>query len=71
MREIHDGIYENHNGGWMIAYKLLRQGYYWPTMRQDCNDMVKKYKPCQKNTHLRYQPTSDLIIQSSPIPFDK
>ena len=35
LREVHEGMCRNHLGGKSLAYKILRQGYYWPTMRQD------------------------------------
>ena len=28
LREVHEGICENHLGGKSLAYKVLRQGYY-------------------------------------------
>ena len=36
MREIPEGICGNHAGGQLLAFKALRQGYYWPTMKADC-----------------------------------
>ena len=35
LREVHEGIYGNHLGGRMLAYKILRQGYYWPIIQDD------------------------------------
>ena len=32
MREVHEGVCGNHLGGRSLSYKILRQGYYWPTM---------------------------------------
>ena len=32
IREIHEGICGNHTKGQSLAFKALRQGYYWPTM---------------------------------------
>lgn len=28
LREIHEGVYGNHSGGWALVQKVLRQGYY-------------------------------------------
>ena len=36
VREIHKGTCGNHTGGQSLAFKALRQGYYWPTMKVDC-----------------------------------
>ena len=32
MREVHEGIYRNHSGSRSLVHKLVRAGYYWPTM---------------------------------------
>ena len=35
MREVHEGICGNHSGARSLAHKLIRVGYYWPTMLKD------------------------------------
>ena len=35
MREVHEGIYENHLGSQSLVHKLIRAGYYWPTIQKD------------------------------------
>ncbi|GKV14897.1 hypothetical protein SLEP1_g25700 [Rubroshorea leprosula] len=42
VREIHEGICGTHIGGKTLARKLLRHGYYWPTMVEDTQNYVKK-----------------------------
>ena len=32
MREVHEGICGNHSGSRSLVHKLMRAGYYWPTM---------------------------------------
>ena len=32
MREVHKGICRNHSGSRSLVHKLVRAGYYWPTM---------------------------------------
>ena len=32
MREVHEGICRNHLGSRSLVHKLVRAGYYWPTM---------------------------------------
>ena len=32
MREAHEGIFGNHSRSWSLIHKLIRAGYYWPTM---------------------------------------
>ena len=35
MREVHKGICGNHLGARSLVHKLIRAGYYWPTMQKD------------------------------------
>ena len=32
IREVHSGICGNHSGAQSLVHKLIRVGYYWPTM---------------------------------------
>ncbi|XP_073120883.1 uncharacterized protein [Henckelia pumila] len=41
LREIHEGICENHLGGKALAGKALCQGYFWPAMRKDALELVR------------------------------
>jgi len=36
MTELHKGIYESDIGGQALVLKVIRAGYYWPTMKEDC-----------------------------------
>jgi len=47
MREVHKGIFGNHSGSRLLAHKLIRAGYYWPTMQKDAQTYVKAYDKCQ------------------------
>ena len=47
LREIHKDIYGNHAEGQSLAFKTLRQGYYWPTMKANCMEFARKYDKCQ------------------------
>ena len=46
LREVHEGICRNRIGARALAGKVLRQGYYWPTILKDATDLVKKCKIC-------------------------
>ena len=35
MREVHEGICGNHSGARSLVQKLIRVGYYWPTIQKD------------------------------------
>ncbi|XP_027932817.1 uncharacterized protein LOC114188434 [Vigna unguiculata] len=42
MKEIHEGTCGYHSGPKPMAARILRAGYFWPTMEQDCTNFVKK-----------------------------
>ncbi|RDX62821.1 Tf2-8, partial [Mucuna pruriens] len=42
IQEVHEGVCGTHIGGSALASKIARAGYYWPTLRHDCMDYVKK-----------------------------
>ncbi|KAL2250116.1 UNVERIFIED_CONTAM: hypothetical protein Sindi_2485300 [Sesamum indicum] len=48
MREIHEGSCGNHSGGRSLAQKVIRQGYFWPTLVKDTKELVKRCEACQK-----------------------
>ena len=44
LREVHEGVCGNHIGARSLTGKVLKQGYYWPTMLRDTTELVKKAK---------------------------
>ncbi|GKV16944.1 hypothetical protein SLEP1_g27510 [Rubroshorea leprosula] len=49
VREVHEGVCGTHIGDRTLALKLLRHGYYWPTMVENAQNYVKKCPTCQFN----------------------
>ncbi|RDX83770.1 Gypsy retrotransposon integrase-like protein 1, partial [Mucuna pruriens] len=64
LKEVHEGVYGSHIGGRVIASKIVRAGFYWPTLRKDTLAFIKKWDKCQ-----RYVPPEQLHSMSSPWPF--
>ncbi|XP_016199385.1 uncharacterized protein LOC107640375 [Arachis ipaensis] len=60
MAETHEGVCGNHIGGRALAAKILRTGYYWPTIKQDCITKVKACDNCQKHATLSETPAEEL-----------
>ena len=52
IKELHEGICGYHFGARTMTTRILRDGYFWPTMEADCHTFVKKYIPCQKHGNL-------------------
>ncbi|XP_057418383.1 uncharacterized protein LOC130712571 [Lotus japonicus] len=42
MTEVHEGVCASHIGGRSLASKVLRAGFYGPTIRKDCAEFVRK-----------------------------
>ena len=47
LKEVHSGLYGAHTSGILLTQKILRVGYYWPTIEEDSYDFVRKCLPCQ------------------------
>ena len=69
MREVHEGICGNHLGARSLVHKLIRAGYYWPTMLKDAQDYVKACNKCQRFSNLIRQPLKELTPMTAPWPF--
>ncbi|KAL0402038.1 UNVERIFIED_CONTAM: hypothetical protein Slati_4233700 [Sesamum latifolium] len=70
LREIHEGSCDNHSGARSLANKVLRQGYYWPTMVKDALSLVQRYSPCQRHAKYQHNPATFMKSVESPCPFD-
>jgi len=46
MVELHEGICDSHIGGRTLLLKVIRVGYYWPTMKEDCVRYVQHCEQC-------------------------
>ena len=68
MREVHKGICGNHSGSRSLVHKLMRVGYYWPTMQKDVEAYVKTCDKCQRFSNIIRQPTKELTPMTAPWP---
>ena len=69
LREVHEGVCRNHIGARALAGKVLRQGYYWPTVLRDETDLVRRCKICQELVKISRLPSEPLTSITSPWPF--
>ena len=47
MREVHEGVCENHLRARLLVHKLVWAGYHWPSMQKDAQSYVKVCDKCQ------------------------
>ena len=71
LREVHEGICGNHIGARTLAGKVLRQGYYWPTILKDATDLVKKCRICQEHAKISRLLSEPLTSITCPWPFQQ
>jgi len=69
MEGAHTGVCSGHVNGQMLAKKILRQGFYWPTMEENCVGYVPRCAKCQLHADKIHSPASSLHHVSSPWPF--
>jgi len=46
MAELHEGICGSHVGGRSLSSKVIRAGFFWPTVREDCVRYTQHCKQC-------------------------
>ncbi|KAI9083717.1 hypothetical protein K1719_034306 [Acacia pycnantha] len=71
LMEIHEGINGHHKGTKALARKVVRAGYFWPTMAADSKDHVQRCDSCQKHANTIRSPPATLQVISAPWPFFK
>jgi hypothetical protein len=69
LEEVHEGIAGQHLGGRALAKKVLRAGFYWPTMVTDAKNFVKVCEKCQKYGDVHNSPPAELHSLTIPWPF--
>ena len=71
LHEVHEGLCGNHSAGNSLAHKILRLGYFWPTLRKDACAWVKRCDKCQRFAHVPHRPPAPLCSVLVPRPFAK
>ncbi|XP_027156081.1 uncharacterized protein LOC113756723 [Coffea eugenioides] len=69
--EIHEGLCGAHIGHRMLAKKAMLLGYFWPSLRQDSQDLVLGCPSCQVHAPEHHQPSNFMVPITSPWPFEQ
>ncbi|KAK8934997.1 hypothetical protein KSP39_PZI015020 [Platanthera zijinensis] len=56
LEEIHSGECGSHSGSRTLEGRVLRQGYFWPTLRRDAEEFARKCRQCQEFAPLQLLP---------------
>lgn len=68
--ELHEGVCGGHLGARSLSDHVINQGYYWPTLRRDAQDFVKKCHSCQIYGNVRRLPSIRQTLVAISWPFD-
>nr|XP_025702844.1 uncharacterized protein LOC112803575 [Arachis hypogaea] len=69
LREIHKGCCGHHIGGKTLAQKIIRAGYFWPTIIRDSIQLTKSCDKCQRHANIHQAAPHQLSIISAERPF--
>ena len=69
MGEIHKGVCGSHQSAFKMKWVIKRNGYFWPTMLEDCFAYYKGYQECQKFDNVQRAPASAMNPIIKPWPF--
>jgi len=69
MGEIHEGVCGAHQSAFKMNWMIRRNGYYWPTILEDCFKYFKRCQGCQKFGNVQRAPASAMNPIIKPWPF--
>ncbi|XP_072074435.1 uncharacterized protein [Arachis hypogaea] len=71
LAEAHEGICGTHTGARSLASKILRAGFFWPTLKQDSQQKIRSCNNCQRHTPLIHIPAEQLHHSDISWPFNQ
>ena len=69
LREVYKGACENHLRARELIHKVVRVGYYWPTIQADAKAYVKVCDQFQRFSNVPRQPSEYLTPMMAQWPF--
>eukprot|EP00253_Pinus_taeda_P009950 PITA_09950 len=69
LQELHEKLAGGHYAGDATAHKILRAGYYWPTLFKDLHSYVRKCQVCQTTAGRQKKPSLPLQPVNIEQPF--
>ena len=71
LRELHEGIYGSHVARPTLAIKDLRNDNFWPTMKANALDLVKRCDKCKRYAYVPRKPFTKLLSLMVAWPFNQ
>ncbi|KAK8951016.1 hypothetical protein KSP39_PZI003142 [Platanthera zijinensis] len=69
LEEVHFGECGSHSGGRTLEARVVRQGYFWRTLRKDTAEFARRCQKCQVHAPLQLLPAQRLRSITAPWPF--
>ena len=69
VHKIHEGVCGTHASRHVMAREVMRAGYYWMTLENDCINYVRKGHKCQIYEDKIHVPPTSLNVMVSQWPF--
>ncbi|XP_072081159.1 uncharacterized protein [Arachis hypogaea] len=71
LSEAHEGICGTHTGARSLASKILRAGFFWPSLKHDSENKVRTCANCQKHASIIHIPAEDMHHSDVTWPFNQ
>ena len=69
LEEIYERICGDHAGLKFLVNKVIRTGYFWPTLQKDAKEFIKRCNKCQRFGNVQRISLEKLAIIAPPWPF--
>lgn len=66
LEKVHEGIYGDHMGAKSLVRKIMRTGYFWPTMQQDIVEFMRKCDSFQRYGNVQRVPREKMTAIALP-----
>ncbi|XP_072081062.1 uncharacterized protein [Arachis hypogaea] len=71
LAEAHEGVCGTHTGARSLASKVLRAGFFWPTLTHDSKQKIRTCNNCQRHAPLIHIPAEQLHHADISWPFNQ
>ncbi|GKF85566.1 reverse transcriptase domain-containing protein, partial [Tanacetum coccineum] len=71
IQEVHQGSCGMHAGPRSVVSKIMKLGYYWPSMHIDAKAKIQKCEACQIHSSVPRMPKQDMTSITSAWPFSQ
>lgn len=65
LEEVHEGVCRDHIGLRSLVSKIIKTGYYWPTMQKEAKEYVEKCDKCQRFGNVQRIPRERMMAITS------